>query len=161
MFDNDGWISYDIDDFLNYLLTIEYDHHIPISMNTINRLKKAGWYEGRKIDISHIIEVCENNNVMLTQPQKDFLSEFAGIYNPDNNKNDGLLVVDNDSFGEGSEKYFLEKYKNLVGYQIIKMSIGYIQGQMDDLYLTPNGRLSYGSGDIGRTAMESWELLLN
>lgn len=30
LFDNNGWISYDIDDFLNYLLTKEYDYHIPI-----------------------------------------------------------------------------------------------------------------------------------
>ena len=42
-------------------------------------LKAAGWYEGRKIDISFIEKYYQSQNVQLTEGAKAFMQEFYGI----------------------------------------------------------------------------------
>lgn len=65
--------------FWDYVMTVEYDYHAPILESTYRRLQEAGWYEGRKIDISGLVRECEKDGVFLTEPQKRFIEEFGGL----------------------------------------------------------------------------------
>lgn len=76
---NEEKIAESIESFLDYMMTAEYDYHAPISESTYMRLKNGGWYEGRKADISGIVMQCKENNILLTNEQKQFLEEFSGI----------------------------------------------------------------------------------
>lgn len=158
------WISYNADDFLNYLLIKEYDYHIPISENTYQKLREAGWYEGRRVDISHIIEDCEKNYIMLTQPQKDFLTEFSGIrsINPDPYERDGFFIADEPDYDNWGF-FFQPKYGN---QDIINCNSEIIIGMYDAAYqqlsITPDGKLrGQYSGYIGRIIMEGWEIIIS
>lgn len=42
-------------------------------------LRTAGWYEGRSIDISEIMEFYTANRVTLSESVKGFLQEYYGI----------------------------------------------------------------------------------
>ncbi len=45
-------------------------------------LKKAGWYEGRKIDITKQIEYLEKSGYKVFEAARNFMEEFgAGIIN--------------------------------------------------------------------------------
>lgn len=45
----------------------------------IQCLKKAGWYEGRKTDISEVESYYSGKGITLTEPQKDIFREFYGL----------------------------------------------------------------------------------
>lgn len=45
----------------------------------IRCLKKAGWYEGRKTDITEVESYYSGRGITLTEPQKDIFREFYGI----------------------------------------------------------------------------------
>lgn len=42
-------------------------------------LKKAGWYPGRKVDISNFEHQCQENGIELFDSAKRFLEEYIGI----------------------------------------------------------------------------------
>ena len=164
-FDNNGWISYNVDDFIDYLLTKEYDYHIPISERTYQKLHEAGWYKGRNVDISNIIKECEEHNVTLTQPQKNFLSEFAGIGTSNIYGKEGFFV-DDGNYKFGWKSYCLWDNpnndwdycpfdKNSKEYRTITVVIGLYYDCSCDIELSPEGLIG------GRTIMEGWELILS
>ena len=145
----DAWFSDDIDEFLNYLLTKEYDYHIPISGRTYQKLHEAGWYEGRNVDISNIIKECEKHNVTLTQPQKDFLSEFAGIGTSNIYGKEGFFVDDgNYKFGwksyclwdnPNNDWDYCPLDKNSKEYRTVTVVIGLYYDCLCDIELSPEG----------------------
>ncbi len=42
-------------------------------------LKKAGWYEGRNVDISEVESYYSGKGITLTEQQKDIFREFYGL----------------------------------------------------------------------------------
>ena len=58
-----------------------------IEKNTYDILRKAGWYEGRQIDISAAEKFFREKGVIISEAQKGFLREFSGLYvsHPTNN----------------------------------------------------------------------------
>lgn len=67
------------EEFLDYLLTVEFDFHPIIGNPVIEVLKEAGWYEGRSVDVSKFAEEFERRCFRLTDAQLDFLREFSGL----------------------------------------------------------------------------------
>ena len=161
----DAWFSDDIDEFLNYLLTKEYDYHIPISERTYQKLHEAGWYEGRNVDISNIIKECEKHNVTLTQPQKEFLSEFAGIRSPDPYTDRyGFFIADKENYDNWDCMFsyysvFCDEEPPINGEDAI--CVGIYNRAYLYIFITPDGRLKNDYHFIGRTVMEGWELILS
>lgn len=49
------------------------------SSEVLKQLKKAGWYEGRKKDISKYVSFLERNGNSVHQTVKNFLEEFGGL----------------------------------------------------------------------------------
>ncbi|MCM1316224.1 MAG: SUKH-3 domain-containing protein [Prevotella sp.] len=176
-------------DFLDYITTVEYDYHAPISENTYRRLKEAGWYEGRKIDISGLVEECEKDGVFLTEPQKRFIEEFGGLKgSTENTMNYYFYISDKRTheYSEGKPVYFI----NILNYtsenidediglcciedddiiEIIEkygkntVCIGEYGHFCDDILLTENGLMIINfEGTIeeyGRTDMEGFNRML-
>lgn len=67
------------DGFFEYLFTVEYDYHTPIKQQTLEILKDAGWFEGRKTDISGLISKYQKQGITLSDAQIAFMQEFGGI----------------------------------------------------------------------------------
>ena len=63
---------------------------------TLERLKKAGWYEGRKIDISEMEEMYKKGKLPMPQNVKKFLEEFGNLRFEDKDRDDDIsFVIDN------------------------------------------------------------------
>ncbi len=67
------------EDFLDYLLSVEFDFHPVIKECVYDTLREAGWYEGRCVDVTELNDKFKEVNVSLSQAQLDFLKEFSGI----------------------------------------------------------------------------------
>lgn len=67
------------EDFFDFLTTVEYDFHPVINDRVFEVLRKAGWSEGRRVDVSSFSSETKSRGVALSQAQLDFLSEFSGI----------------------------------------------------------------------------------
>jgi hypothetical protein len=52
---------------------------IKISEESKSLLRKAGWYEGRRVDVSGIKSLLETHGFVVSQVANDFLSEFHGL----------------------------------------------------------------------------------
>ena len=161
-------------DFLDYITTVEYDYHAPISENTYRRLKEAGWYEGRKIDISGLVRECEKDGVFLTEPQKRFIEEFGGLDNSNtDNSNYYFYISDKRTNSNGKPVVFInifhDKLRNVSDEDILEIAEKYGENTVcigaygywcDDILLTENGLMIINfEGDIeeyGRTAMEGF-----
>ncbi|MCM1314634.1 MAG: SUKH-3 domain-containing protein [Prevotella sp.] len=168
-------------DFLDYITTVEYDYHAPISENTYKQLKKVGWYEGRKIDISGLVRECEKDGVFLTEPQKRFIEEFGGLDNFFKDKNDNYWFDISDKrtskHNEDKPVFFInifhDKLRNLSDEKIIDIAEKYGENTVcigaygywcDEILLTEKGLMIINfEGDIeeyGRTAMEGFNKML-
>lgn len=172
-------------DFLDYITTVEYDYHAPISENTYRILKKVCWYEGRKIDISGLVRECEKDGVFLTEPQKRFIEEFGGLDNSNAyNSNYYFYISDKrtNEYSNGKSVYFIdmlnytsENIDEDIGLHYIEddditdiiekygkhtVCIGEYGYWCDEILLTENGLMIINfEGHIkpyGRTAMEGF-----
>lgn len=74
-----GLIAENENDFFDFLTSVEYDFHPIVSEKVYDVLRGAGWFEGRRIDVSEFNEKMMERGVFLSQAQLDFLSEFSGI----------------------------------------------------------------------------------
>ncbi|MGE5417101.1 MAG: SUKH-3 domain-containing protein [Acidobacteriota bacterium] len=126
------------------------------SDNTIQILKAAGWYEGRKIDI----EVFESNlnklGYEVFQPVKQFLQEFGML-----KFQDALEQVHDTS------KIFIEYFKhgkfsieeNYCGERLVPV------GTLSDgellLFVSESGKVYCSTGKLGDNPWEAWECLIN
>ncbi|MDE7138670.1 MAG: SUKH-3 domain-containing protein, partial [Ruminococcus sp.] len=71
------------------------------------KLQKAGWYEGRKIDISELVKECEKAGVYLTEPQKRFIEEFGGLEgSTENSMNQYFYISDKMATKHGKENFY-------------------------------------------------------
>lgn len=170
------------DEFFDYIMTVEYDYHAPILESTYSRLKEAGWYQGRKIDISELIIECAENGVNLTEAQKRFVEEFGGTEGTkEDSYNNYFFISDNrvSLYSKGKPVYFVNilKDENLLiqldEEDIIEISekygkntvqVGCCRYYGDSILLTESGLLLLiNCGEVkplGRTVMEGFNVLL-
>ena len=144
-------IADNTDDFLEYILKMKCEGHEAISEETYQILRSFGWYEGRRIDISHSIEECEKRGAFFTDTQKEIISEFAGINGMDNygyyyrfysEEDNGFLRIE---IIDGKEAVYLG-----YGCTLINM------------YLTGEGILMSGIGvQYGLDIMEGLQIMFN
>ncbi len=67
------------EELFDYLLSVEFDFHPVIKECVYDALRKAGWYEGRCVDVMELNDKFKEVNVFLSEAQLDFLREFSGI----------------------------------------------------------------------------------
>jgi len=111
-----------------------------ITESTYEILHKAGWYEGRQIDISVAEKYFLKKGVVISEAQKGFLKEFSGLYicNPLNNVHFLELfsvqyIVDNDCFD------YFEKIDETATYGTNFIKVG--EYYPSAVYLTNDGLL--------------------
>ena len=128
-----------------------------ISNKTIEELKKAGWYEGRKIDISENVKFLEERGFEVFESAKKFMEEFGELrINVEKIWPDGLViskhttcikevigVLDSSCFG----------LENFIDDKVIP--IGSLYNFEIDLYISESGRIFESTGWAGENALEA------
>lgn len=147
--ENHEKIANNTDEFLKYFLDVPCNYHEPPSKYTYQMLREAGWYEGRRIDISQLIIDCEKDGVFLTDKQKEFISEFGNI-----NVGEVSIEIDKDN-GCYEPNYFSGHFS------ADTISVGYYK-TVSRIYLSIDGRLYDDIGEpFGLDAMEAFHIMLN
>lgn len=170
-----------MEDFLDYITTVEYDYHAPILESTYRRLKEAGWYEGRKIDISNLVRECEKDDVYLTESQKRFIEEFGGLEGSHENANRNWVYIGDSrkiQYHNTELSYFINIFHDedleleseeinpiVKNYRKNTVRIGECWYYAQSILLTENGLMllvddGNGVKPLGRTAMECFNILL-
>lgn len=148
-------IANNTDDFLEHLLNNNHAYHPQVSDNTYELLTAAGWYPGRKTDISNLVKDCEADGIILTDIQKSVISEFGDlfVYNY-NNKPQFHIFNEKERYFFTYPKYRVEPFdKNL-------LKIGVWLGMLH-MYMTPDGLLVLENGkQCGLNFMEGFDVLL-
>ncbi|MGE7874913.1 SUKH-3 domain-containing protein [Bacillus paramycoides] len=134
-----------------------------ISNKTIEELKKAGWYEGRKIDISENVKFLEERGFEIFESAKKFMEEFGELrINVEKIWSDGskriskhntwikevIGVLDSSCFG-------LEDY---IDEKVIPVGSLYDFGL--NLYISESGRLFKSTGWVGDNALEAFDNII-
>ncbi|MEH6848914.1 MULTISPECIES: SUKH-3 domain-containing protein [Bacillus] len=134
-----------------------------ISNKTIEELKKAGWYEGRKIDISENVKFLEERGFEVFESAKTFMEEFGELrINVKKIRSDGskkickhttcikeVIGVLNSSFF-GLEDYIDEKV----------IPIGSLYNFEINLYISESGRIFEAIGWAGDNALEALDNII-
>ena len=142
-------IADNTDDFLEYFLNVPCNYHEPPSEYTYQMLREAGWYEGRRIDISELIADCERDGVFLTDKQKEFISEFRNIH------------VGEVSIEVEKDNGCYEPHHFYGDFPADTVSVGYYKTVLR-IYLSSDGRLFHFMGKpLGLDAMEAFHIMLN
>ncbi|MGG2017865.1 SUKH-3 domain-containing protein [Bacillus sp. S10(2024)] len=135
-----------------------------ISNKTIEELKKAGWYEGRKIDISENVKFLEERGFWVFESAKKFMEEFGELqFNVERVWPDGVTkdiskhttcikevigVLDSSCFG--LEDYIDDKV----------IPIGSLYNFELNLFISESGRLFESMGWIGDNALQALDNLI-
>lgn len=168
-YENGQYISKDIQGLFEYLLSDKSVQPINILPQTYNILKTLGWYEGRNIDVSKIVDKFKENGISLTDVQIAFLQEFGGIKGKSENRECFEIFID-------AEDYQFKKSKpptkddmysygplNITGYEekIDFLLVGAYGNLMVNLWISSDGRIFTDQGQqLGRTIMEAWQTIL-
>ena len=141
-------ITDDIDTFLEYFLGLPCDYHEQPDEKTYQALRDGGWYEGRKVDITAVIERCRELGTELTETQKKVLSEFAGI------ETDKFMLFD----AINTSWVFTPHTFNDV-FKADTIYVGLFKG-MAKTYLATDGRLFHEIGQpYGLDTMEAFHIM--
>ena len=157
------------DKFFEYLLSVEYDYHAHIMPKTLDILKKAGWFEGRKKDISSLINKYKKEGIELSTSQISFMQEFGGIKGKDTNDEEFEICID-PKYSIFKKRIPLSK-SNLKSYNPLNvvgnkenvdfLLAGFMGNNMINFWISTDGRLFADQGiQMGRTIMEGWQKIV-
>lgn len=157
------------DKFFEYLLSVEYDYHAHIMPKTLDILKKAGWFEGRKKDISSLINKYKKEGIELSKSQISFMQEFGGIKGKDTNDEEFEICID-PKYSIFKKRIPLSKSDlksynplNVVGNKenVDFLLAGFMRNNMINFWISTDGRLFADQGvQMGRTIMEGWQKIV-
>lgn len=69
-----------IEDFFYRMFSDSLDISLKISEKFFEEMKNAGWYPGRKVDISHFINTLKENNYIISDSVIKFYSEYYNLH---------------------------------------------------------------------------------
>ena len=127
------------------------DNIMELSEETKEILKKYGWNETRKVDITKIKNFLESEGYTLFKSAYDFLSKFSGIYFEVPVSIKGILIKEKMHFDpiQASRDIWIENvqsYEKKVGEQLIPI------GETNDYYytllLSESGKMYAGCDDL-------------
>lgn len=136
-----------------------------ISKKTLDLLKKAGWTEERRHDISEYEKALEKDGYVLNNVVRDFLSRFGGleVVHPDHHDAKELDKFDFNA-KEATESTFIEvvkEYEERVNEALVVVGLGF-NGHMV-LVLSYSGKMYAGYDEVlmklGDTPIKALETL--
>lgn len=151
-------IANDPNEFFEFFLNVTCEDHEQPSGYTYQLLRDAGWYEGRKEDMTELIERFKEEGYELTDIQKAIISEFSGlvIENPRIKQTYHNRVRFN---GDLSHHVFNNDRFIPDGVDVIE--IGLYKDNVE-LYLSKDGRIFNHMGfPVGLDFIEGLHILLN
>ncbi|MED0946461.1 SUKH-3 domain-containing protein [Bacillus mycoides] len=135
-----------------------------ISNKTIEELKKAGWYEDRKIDISENVKFLEERGFEVFESAKKFMEEFGELqFNVERIWPDGVTkdiskhntcikevigVLDSSCFG----------LEDFIDDKVIP--VGSLHDFGLNLFISESGRLFKSTGWVGDNALEAFDNII-
>lgn len=143
-------IAGNMEEFAEYITTVEYDYHPETTQRTYDMLRFFGWYEGRHIDTTAFEQEVNRRGIELSKEQLDFFGEFSGLYF----SFDSLFWCF-DSLEEilTKDKYYVEESSNIDKNQYKIIYCG-VFGDLP-IAITPNGIINlFWAIPQGRTTME-------
>lgn len=72
-------IADNIEEFLYKMFSNSLDLSVKIPEKFFEEMKNAGWYPGRKVDISHFINTLRENNYIISDSVIKFYSEYYNL----------------------------------------------------------------------------------
>lgn len=73
-------IADSIEEFFYRMFSDSLDISLKISEKFFEEMKNAGWYPGRKVDISHFINTLKENNYIISDSVIKFYSEYYNLH---------------------------------------------------------------------------------
>ncbi|MBA3531863.1 MAG: SUKH-3 domain-containing protein [Ardenticatenales bacterium] len=141
--------------------------NFPFSERTIETLRRAGWYPGRKIDISAYIDALEAEGYVVFPSVQAFLQEFSGLKLIHENEFNGIALSEATEFDAADEATHgvpieaIQKYCEFL--QSPLCMIGSISNKHAALLMTPLSHVYGTTGDNlvywGSSAEEAIERL--
>lgn len=127
------------------------DYIMGLSKETTEILKKYGWNETRKVDITQIKSFLENEGYTIFKNSYEFLSNFSGIYFEISVCIRGICVKEKTHFDpiQASKDVWIENlhsYEKKVGEKIIP--IGETNNYYYTLLLSESGKMYAGCDDL-------------
>ena len=123
------------------------------------RLKEAGWYAGRKINIDHILECCESEGFIVFDAVKKVLEEFGDLIltEPKSGLKHNFEVCEmySDEY-EGGMYAILER---VLKEKVLEVASIY-SGQFY-MYVSESGKIYYDDGIIADNIYTAINKLLN
>ena len=78
-------IADNIEGFLYKMFSDSLDLSVKISENFFEEMRNSGWYPGRKVDISHFINILKENNYIISGSVINFYSQFYNLQEKNEN----------------------------------------------------------------------------
>ena len=127
-------------------------------------LKKAGWFPNKKIDISEVIQIFENNNIEVFDEAKKFFEEFGditiktkSIYSkkliPYHTFDIGIILK------YGYRERLSEELSVILNKKVI--CVGSYKSADLDVYIDEDGKIYDDLGLIGEDSSAFWDVILN
>ncbi|WP_066875012.1 SUKH-3 domain-containing protein [Clostridium mediterraneense] len=135
-----------------------------MNKRTETLLKKAGWYEGKKIDISNIVKIYEESGKEVFPKAKQYLEEFGNIiiYTKsivDRKKMIPFHILDVEYlFERGYYEGLARQLELTLGEKVLK--IGATSGYENHLYISESGNFYDSFGFVGNDIYECLDIIL-
>lgn len=125
---------------------------------TIKYLREAGWYEGRKVDITDMVKLLEEDGYVVFDAAKHFLEEFGDLEIEIGEEFRGRIrmrehstVIDEDFIDMGGSIPLKEEY--------VPVAIVY-EGEMS-VWISESGKFYLDRGWVGDSAEEMWDHVIS
>lgn len=135
-----------------------------ISNKTIEVLKNAGWYEGRKIDIDENLEFLKERGFEVFESAKRFMEEFGELkINVEQIWLDGSKHISKhttcikETVGMLNSIHF--KLRRYTSEKVIP--IGSLYNFTIDLYISESGRIFDSTAWVGDNVWEAFDNIIN
>lgn len=127
-----------------------------VGKNTLEILEQAGWYEGRKIDISGIEENLKSIGYKLSEEAREFLREFGKLTIIDNDKR---MHSTDESFGDYFKHSKFKWVENYAGENMVLVGEIYDGNML--LFISDSGKVCSETGKLGDNGLEAFDRLLS
>lgn len=140
------------EEFFDFLLSVEFDFHPIIKESVYTVLRKAGWYEGRCVDVTAFSNELYRRNIVLSNAQLNFIREFSGItVNPYSERCRFLSL---NEILENMPIYNSEFKTDMDTHNHSEYPLTVVNTMDFPCYIDPNGILKARGIPLGRTTME-------